>query len=119
MRTTRTEMVPKEITTYTCDICDWSTENNSGCCGSSPIMQCELCEKDCCRDHRESFFEDPWSQDYPNITVCSDCHPKAKLAWEAAVMYAGRYEIIENVVREHYEKYTIDQLRTLVGDSDD
>lgn len=118
MKTTRTEMVPKEITTWTCDICDWSTENNKGCCGHSPIMTCDLCRKHCCDDHRKSFYED-WDGDYPDATVCSECLPKAELAWEAAKMYAGRYEIIERVMKEHFEKYTIKQLRQLVGDDDE
>ena len=77
MRTTRKELVEKEITTYACDFCDFTTENNRGCCGVAPIMYCNICGKDCCHEHREFYTEDHWS-DYPDgLYACPECQPRA------------------------------------------
>jgi hypothetical protein len=104
MRVTRTEMVEKEITTYSCDICGHSTEHNSGCCGHSTIMSCDFCGQDCCRDHRESFWEKEW-EDYPDMTICSDCLPKGRQAWEIAMEIAGRYDSMYEVAKKVFENF--------------
>lgn len=86
----RTEMIEKEIMTWSCDFCDQSTEINSGCCGTRQIMSCAICKKDCCREHRESFYE--MDQDYPDITVCANCQPKFTIAWDKTDEWAKRYD---------------------------
>ena len=83
MRTTEKIMVEKNVTTYKCDFCDRHTKDNSGCCGSRPIMQCSLCKKDMCSSHREWYQEDS-SSDYYDAIICPDCNPAFKLAWEHA-----------------------------------
>ncbi len=82
MRKTETITVEKEITIYKCDFCDYTTVNNRGCCGVNPIMKCELCSKDICRKHRNSYFE--FDGDYPTITVCNDCNILFSKAWNWA-----------------------------------
>jgi len=103
MRNTRTVMVEKEITTYKCDLCNYSIEHNKGCCGFAPIMVCNVCKKDCCTDCRKSYFED-WGSDYHDWLVCSECEPLASLAWEIAQQTAGRYESMSNVAETRLEE---------------
>ena len=98
-------MVPTDITTYTCDVCGYSTENNRGCCGSAPIMQCQLCKDDVCRTCRECFEENPCG-DYCDVIVCTNCEPKFKEAWEWALEYAGRNDAIDDVAIERYKEIT-------------
>lgn len=98
MRTTRTVMVEKEITTYKCDFCEYQIENNTGCCGQRSIMECGICGKDACRQHRKSFYE--YDQDYPDITVCADCLPIFKYVWEYARLNAGRNDDISEFCRK-------------------
>ena len=102
MRTTRTVMVEKEITTYKCDFCEYQIENNTGCCGQRSIMECGICGKDACRQHRESFYEH--DQDYPDITVCNACLPNFRIAWEEAKILAGRYEDIGDVSKRIFKE---------------
>lgn len=105
MRNTRTIMIPKEITTYTCDICGVSTENNKGCCGTRFIMECDLCDNDCCRDCRKFFTEDYSGDDYPDgIMACKNCIPYAKELWEWGVQNAGRYDDIVELILDHHKE---------------
>lgn len=102
MKTTRKVMVEKEITTWKCDLCDYTTENNRGCCGSSPIMTCWICNRDCCSDCRFFFTED-WDEDYPRgFRACSDCKEEADKAWEMALDVAGRHEDIRDVTERMF-----------------
>lgn len=105
MRTTRTELVEKQITSYSCDICNWKTENNRGCCGSAPIMTCHFCKKDCCRDCRTTYWENEWSDDRPTLLVCNQCKPKADLIWEIVLDTAGRYDYLLGVIDSVYENF--------------
>ena len=109
MRTTEKVMVEKEITTYSCDIkgCGFSTTSNSGCCGQSPIMSCDLCGKDACGKHRESKWENEW-EDYPDMTICDEClyEGNGNLAWSAALQTAGRYESMRDKTKEIFETWT-------------
>jgi hypothetical protein len=106
VRKSRKIMVEKEITTYKCDYCDYSTTNNRGCCGSAPIMACSFCDKDICREHRDFFTED-WSSDYPSgLYACPDCQQKASEAWYWAIENAGRYDDIEKIALERFKEIT-------------
>ena len=95
MRTTRKEMVEIIMTTYKCDFCDFSIDTNKGCCGSAPIMKCNVCEKDMCHDHRHYYEEG--GGDYPDLVVCSECNKVVEPAWEWAEDNAGRYDDISEV----------------------
>lgn len=101
MRTTRTEMIPTTITTYTCDFCNFTTENNRGCCGYSAVMSCTICDKDCCHNHRTILSEIP-NEDYPSLVICPDCLPKAERAWNIATYIAGRHDDINDVFEQVY-----------------
>lgn len=102
MRTTETIMVEQTITTYGCDFCNFTTKENRGCCGSAPVMSCDICKKDCCREHRYAFFEH--DGDYCDWRVCSDCFPLANVAWEIALAYATRYENIREAAEKHLQE---------------
>lgn len=94
MRTTRVIMKQHDVTTCTCDFCDISTDHNVQRYGTATIMQCEICDKDACRKHREFFTEDEYN-DYPEgIYACSDCQPLVKQWWDHWREYAGRYDDI-------------------------
>lgn len=116
MRVTKTAMVEKEVTTYSCDVCGFSTEYNHGCCGSSTIMKCYFCGQDCCHDHRKSFWENDWN-DYPDMTICSTCLPKGQKAWDLALDTAKRYESISSVAKEIFENF--EKYEHLLEDDDD
>lgn len=106
MRTTeiKTRVVKEKITTFKCDFCDFSTKSNKGCCGVRPIMECSICNKDICYEHRDFLTEDHWS-DYPSgLYICPDCEPIAKQAWGWAQEYAGRYDDICDVTRERIKE---------------
>ncbi|KKL78969.1 hypothetical protein LCGC14_2019520 [marine sediment metagenome] len=106
MRTTRIEMVEKEITTWKCDFCDKESEGNSGCCGVRPIMICKICNKDCCREHRHWYSEDDWG-DYPyGFYACPNCEPNTTLAWDWAMEYAGRHDDIIEVTMERLKVFS-------------
>lgn len=86
--------IAKVTTTYKCDFCDRSTIDNHGCCGWQPIMSCDICDKDVCRDHREFYTEDAWS-DYPRgVMSCPDCNAAVKQNWEWLEINAGRHDDI-------------------------
>lgn len=105
MRTTRveTKVVEEEITTYTCDFCDYSTERNQGCCGVQPIMSCSICEQDVCPDHRHWFSDDHWS-DYPDgFYACPDCQPLAQELWDNAE-YEERMWTVPELMREELKE---------------
>ncbi len=104
MRSTKTIVVEKEVTTWKCDFCDFQTDDNRGCCGSAPIMQCSFCGKDACRNHREAFFEN-YSDDYPDFYACEDCIPKVNKCNYIAEQIAGRYDIWTEVVKKVYENF--------------
>lgn len=104
MRTSRTEMVEKIVTTYRCDFCSFSTEHNSGCCGYSAIMSCSICEKDMCHKHRHVYEEEPWSDSYPDFVVCPDCNPDLSVAWNWALCNARRHDSIVEVTKEAFER---------------
>lgn len=102
MITSRTILVEKVITTHKCDYCDYSTENNTGCCGWRPVMKCHLCSKDCCRDHVEYFEEVPC--DYPYLVVCEGCKEWAVAAWEWANETAGRHDDLREMIMKMYKE---------------
>ena len=100
MKTVEKKMVEVEVTTWKCDLCDFTTQSNKGCCGTAPIMSCWVCGKDVCRNHRHFFSENPW-EDYPRgFYACDECHGEAQAAWDDAVEVAGRYDDILDVVEE-------------------
>lgn len=99
MRKKEIVLVEKEVTTYGCDFCNFATTENRGCCGSAPIMECWVCKKDCCREHRYAFYEN--DGDYCDWRVCNDCFPLANIAWEIALAYAKRYEDIREAAEKH------------------
>lgn len=100
MRTTKTIMVEKKITTCKCDFCESTTQNNSGCCGVAPIMYCTICEKDMCHRHRKFYTEDEW-EDYPyGFYACPDCQPTAGMNWMWLQENAGR---LDDIVEEAIE----------------
>lgn len=103
MRTLRIEMVEKQITTYRCDLCNFTTEHNSGCCGYSTIMICYMCKKDMCHNCRHVYEENSWS-DRPDMVVCSECNPDVSKAWDWALDNAGRYDSIVEVTEEAFER---------------
>lgn len=84
MKTTRTELIEKQITTYSCDFCNFKTENNSGCCGHAPIMTCSFCNKDICGDCRHELYEDDYDDYYQKLIYCPVCAAKALEAWDNA-----------------------------------
>lgn len=108
MRTVEKVMVEKEVTTYTCDICGWNTTNNNGCCGSAPIMKCDLCRQDACQHngHFHQFEEsDFWTSDYPDITMCTDCLPQGEKSWKIARAFAPRYADIREFTIKVFNNY--------------
>ena len=104
MKTTRIEMIEKEITTWKCDFCDKESEGNQGCCGVRPIMSCTICKSDICYSHRAWYTEDDCS-DYPHgFYACPTCEPNATLAWKWAEEYAGRHDDIVEVTMKRYKE---------------
>lgn len=99
MRTTKTILVEKEVTTHKCDFCDFTTNDNHGCCGWNPLMICSICDKDICRKHRELYSEDPMD-DYPHgVMACPDCNPAVKQNWDWLYYNAGRHDdIVEETI---------------------
>ncbi len=94
-----------EVTMWKCDLCDFQTESNKGCCGTAPIMQCWICCKHVCRSHRHFFSED-WHSDYPRgFYACDECREEAQRAWDDALEMAGRYDDILDVVEEQIDAY--------------
>ncbi len=104
MRTKTTKTYEKEVTVYKCDFCDYETDHNRGCCGSSPVMQCYFCGKDGCSNHRKSYWENEW-EDYPDFTACADCIPKVEKCEQIARMAAGRYDIWRDFVKKVYDEF--------------
>jgi len=102
MRTSEMVMVETEIKTYGCDLCDYTIKHNSGCCGTSPIMVCNVCKKDCCTDCRTSYYEG--GGDYHDWLVCAECKPLADVAWELAGETAGRYDAMDEVAMARLEE---------------
>jgi len=113
MRTKRIEMIPKEITTCTCDFCETTTEENRGCCGYATIMSCTICNKDCCRNHRTILSEFP-NEDYPDLVICPECLPKAQEAWDIATYIAGRHEDINDVFERVYNN--LEEYQPILGE---
>jgi len=101
MRTKTTKMIEKEVLICKCDFCDFETDHNRGCCGSSPVMECSFCNKDGCREHRKNYRENDW-EDYPDFTACEACIPKVDFAEFVAGEIAGRYDIWREVVEKVY-----------------
>lgn len=99
MRTTKKVLVEKEVTTWKCDFCDFETEHNHGCCGTRTIHDCSFCGKDCCKDHRKLYWENPWGDDYPDFCACQDCIEKADKCEYIAHQVAGRYDGWWDVVK--------------------
>lgn len=105
MKTTEKKMVEVEVTTWKCDLCDLTIENNRGCCGTAPIMRCQICNKDVCREHR-TFFTEDYGEDYPHgFYACDNCREEAQRAWDDAQEVAGRHEDILKVVKECIDGY--------------
>ncbi len=61
-----------EETTYSCDFCDYTTERNIGCCGVRLIMECDICKRDACEDHRVLHYDD-FGSDYLTRKHCEHC----------------------------------------------
>lgn len=80
MRTTKTVVVEKEVTTYKCDHCDYSTTKITGMCGLGNMNVCDFCKSDCCRDHHNVIYED--SSDYYTLGVCKRCWPLTEKIWD-------------------------------------
>ncbi len=105
MRKKLTKMVEKTVTVFSCDICDYSTELNSGCCGTSQIMVCDFCGQDCCSDHRTQYRENDW-EDYPDMTLCSTCRDNnGEAAWNLALEIAGRHEDMSEIAKKIFENF--------------
>ena len=102
MRTKIKRMVEQEVTICKCDFCDYETDHNRGCCGSSPVMQCSFCGKDGCREHRKSYWENEW-EDYPDFTACADCIETVDFCEYVARQIAGRYDIWRDTVKKIYD----------------
>jgi hypothetical protein len=56
---------------YSCDHpgCTKSVEDNIGCCGHRPIMDCNFCGKDVCTQHCVLDYD---TGDYPILCTCED-----------------------------------------------
>lgn len=103
MKDTKTIMVEKVITTSTCDFCNFKTEDNSGCCGYRPIMQCDFCKKDMCSKHRRELAEDDYADYYQKLLYCDECAVKAFEAWDKAQLIAGRHDDIFELTMKIYK----------------
>ena len=107
MKTTKKILVEKEITTWKCDFCDFTSEGNRGCCGWHPLMTCDVCDKDVCSEHYNFYSEEPWA-DYPSgVIACPDCNPAVKQNWEWLTVYAGRHDDIVEETIESVKKGVI------------
>ena len=117
MKTTKTVVVEKEVTTWKCDFCDFEIDNedNRGCCGSAPIMTCHFCGNDACRKHRESIQENSWAEN-SEFVVCQDCKPKVDMCQHITSNIIGRYdswvEVMEKIYNnfEEYKDYLEDYI---------
>jgi hypothetical protein len=68
--------IPKvvQMTHWMCDICEVVTDDNTGCCGSRPIMQCTICGNEVCDECRNSYDYFHWWGDHPDrIIYCKCC----------------------------------------------
>lgn len=105
MRTVEKKMVEIEEVTWKCDLCDFTTKSNKGCCGTAPIMKCKVCGNDVCRKHRTFFTEDLWA-DYPyGLYACDNCLEEVQSAWDEAQCVANRHDDILKVVEEVIDGY--------------
>ena len=103
MQTKGIRMVEQKYTVWKCDFCDYETETNRGCCGTAPIMSCDFCGKDACRDHREYYRENEW-EDYPDFIACKDCIDIANKCQYIAGQVAERYDNWWDVVKKIHDK---------------
>ena len=90
----------KLVKTYHCDFCNYHIQNNKGCCGVSPIMECGCCTKHVCGSHRNHYQEDG-SSDYDDIVVCDSCNTQFGIAWAWAMENAGRHDDIVEVALKY------------------
>lgn len=96
MRPVRIEKKEEVVTTYKCDLCDYSTEDNSADdYGVAPIMKCDVCGKDVCELHRMGYAEDYSLGPYDAI-VCDECDGVFEGAWEWAVKETDTDEWVAN-----------------------
>ncbi len=86
----------KIIKVWYCDFCDFHIQNNRGCCGVSPIMECVICGKHVCNDHRNHYNEDDFN-DYDDAIVCDKCNLGFEPAWDWALDHTGRFDNIYDV----------------------
>jgi hypothetical protein len=56
---------------YCCDFGDYSTTNNKGSSGITPIMECAACGRHVCSGHRR-FFRLPWASSRKAV-YCIEC----------------------------------------------
>ena len=110
MRSKRTEMIPKEITTYKCDLCNFSTESNTGCCGSAPIQVCRYCKNDMCREHRHWYSEDDWGDRPYGFYACDTCNNKVSMAWDLALQFAGRHDDMHEITDEYFNNEKLEEI---------
>jgi hypothetical protein len=96
MRITETKLVAVQEITFKCDYCDFSTTDNRGYRGTTPIARCDVCLKDACRKHRKLFDESP-GQDYPDLISCSACAAELTEAWEQAEAEARREDSLADL----------------------
>jgi len=56
---------------YCCDFGDYSTTDNKGSSGITPIMECDACGRHVCSGHRR-FFRKPWVPSHRGV-YCQEC----------------------------------------------
>lgn len=107
-RETRTKTYTVKIDK--CDFCNTEVEDQKSMTGISPIMECVVCGKDCCRDHR-TMYNTGCDQTYCGAvyegldSVCCDCDEEFKEAYESVCC-----EDIEYACNSHGECF-------IMGDS--
>lgn len=98
MRTESTKTVVVTVRTYKCDYCEKEVSlDNNHSPRRSGMEWCEVCHKDCCRNHTQ-WFQEFVTSDYADLTVCSGCAPAASEAWKRAVDSAGRHDDLKELV---------------------
>ena len=110
MKTTKEVTGTKKVTTWSCDAdgCDVTTDRNTGCCGISTIMICDICNKHVCHKHRELHWDERKQDGGPDVTICKDCEPHATEVREVVDHIIGRYDNLLDVfteVHEHWDKH--------------
>ena len=90
------ELVIRKKKIFICDICADSATYNSGCCGVSDFMKCDICGRLVCRNCR--YLEWKYNGDYPDGRYCIEC-------WELGKHYRKRISRLENRIDELDEEW--------------